>query len=61
MEKQPTNASVDVGNHRDKQPATCSTMPACPVCNGRLVEVRAKLQCSRCHTICETCCEGGPG
>ena len=35
--------------------------PACPVCGGRLVEIRGKSQCSRCHTICETCCEGGPG
>lgn len=34
---------------------------ACPVCGGRLIEIRAKLQCSRCHTICETCCEGGRG
>lgn len=35
--------------------------PVCPVCGGELVEVRAKLQCSRCHTIFETCCEGGRG
>ena len=35
--------------------------PACPVCGGTLIEIRAKLQCSRCHTICETCCEGGRG
>lgn len=34
---------------------------ACPACGGRLVEVRGKLQCSRCRTICETCCEGGRG
>ena len=34
---------------------------ACPVCQGKLVEIRGKLQCSRCHTICETCCEGGRG
>ena len=33
----------------------------CPVCGGPLIEIRAKLQCSRCHTICETCCEGGRG
>tara|TARA_R110002049_G_scaffold4601_5_gene32806 strand:- start:1114037 stop:1114447 length:411 start_codon:yes stop_codon:yes gene_type:complete len=32
----------------------------CPVCLGRtLFEIRGKLQCARCHTICETCCEGG--
>ncbi|MDZ4849900.1 MAG: hypothetical protein SGI77_11425 [Pirellulaceae bacterium] len=35
--------------------------PACPVCGGSLIEIRAKLQCSKCHTICETCCEGGRG
>ncbi|MDA8745525.1 hypothetical protein N9N28_12905 [Rubripirellula amarantea] len=34
----------------------------CVVCGGRtLIEIRGKLQCSRCHTICETCCEGGRG
>ena len=35
--------------------------PACPACGGRLVERKGKLICSRCHTICETCCEGGRG
>lgn len=35
--------------------------PACPVCGGALIEIRQKLQCSQCHTICETCCEGGRG
>jgi hypothetical protein len=34
---------------------------ACPVCGGKLIDIRAKLQCSRCHRICETCCEGGQG
>lgn len=34
---------------------------ACPVCGGPLVEIRQKLQCSRCHSIVETCCEGGRG
>lgn len=33
--------------------------PVCPVCGGELVEIRAKLQCSHCHRICETCCEDG--
>lgn len=41
------------------EPKTCPSRPACPVCGGELIEIRAKLQCSRCHTICETCCEGG--
>ena len=35
--------------------------PPCPVCGGKLIEIRAKLQCARCHTICETCCEGDRG
>ena len=35
--------------------------PSCPVCGGTLVEQKAKLVCSKCRTICETCCEGGPG
>ncbi|MFO1020388.1 MAG: hypothetical protein U0903_06795 [Planctomycetales bacterium] len=35
--------------------------PVCPACGGELVEIRMKLQCTRCHTICETCCEGGRG
>ncbi|MCA8998144.1 MAG: hypothetical protein KDA80_14195 [Planctomycetaceae bacterium] len=38
-----------------------SSLPACPVCGGELIEIRQKRQCSRCHTICETCCEGGRG
>lgn len=32
----------------------------CPVCGGSTFEIRGKLHCSRCHTLCETCCEGGP-
>ena len=35
--------------------------PACPVCGGPLVEIKQKLQCSQCRTICETCCEGSRG
>lgn len=47
----------------DKKAAAAdrNSKPACPVCGGNLIEIRAKLQCSRCHTICETCCEGGRG
>ena len=33
----------------------------CPICGARLIEIRQKLHCSACHTICETCCEGGRG
>jgi hypothetical protein len=42
-------------------PTESSRRPACPVCGGVLVEIKQKLVCSRCHTICETCCEGGRG
>lgn len=38
-----------------------SGFPVCPVCGGELVGIKLKWVCSRCHTICETCCEGGPG
>jgi hypothetical protein len=31
----------------------------CPVCDGPVVEIRAKLVCARCHAIVETCCDGG--
>ena len=37
---------------------TCDR-PACPVCDGRVIELRGKLVCLRCHTIVETCCDGG--
>lgn len=39
--------------------AAKSCRPVCPICGGRLLEIRAKLHCSECHTILETCCEGG--
>ncbi|MFM7515434.1 MAG: hypothetical protein ACKO3V_00665 [Pirellula sp.] len=38
-----------------------ANIPCCPVCGAALVEIRAKYHCSRCHRICETCCEGGRG
>ncbi|TWT66706.1 cyclic-phosphate processing receiver domain-containing protein [Allorhodopirellula solitaria] len=41
------------------RPPSCD--PACPVCGVRLIDIRAKLQCSVCHRICETCCEGDRG
>lgn len=45
----------------DKNCEPQQSRPACPACGGDLIEIRAKLQCSCCHTICETCCEGGRG
>ena len=41
--------------------AAANCRSGCPVCGGVLIEIRHKLQCSQCHTICETCCEGGRG
>ncbi|MCM2375090.1 hypothetical protein NB063_31090 [Rhodopirellula sp. ICT_H3.1] len=41
--------------------SSCSSAPACPVCGGHLIDIRGKLQCTACHRICETCCEGGRG
>ncbi|MEI8367082.1 MAG: hypothetical protein WCJ31_01515 [Planctomycetia bacterium] len=45
----------------DEPPSSCDSRPACPVCGGRLIEIRAKFHCEQCHRICETCCEGGRG
>ena len=45
---------------REMSPRDHCSVAVCPVCQGRtLIEIRGKLQCGRCHTICETCCEGG--
>ena len=30
---------------------------ACPVCGGRLLDIRRKLCCEQCHNIIETCCD----
>lgn len=45
----------------EQQDAASDPQPACAACGGALIEIRAKYQCSRCHRICETCCEGGRG
>lgn len=49
------------GPDRTGQRDHLDNLPACPVCGGHLIEIRQKRQCERCHTICETCCEGGRG
>ena len=54
--KPTASKSTDESSAKEK-----SCRPACYVCGGRLIEIRAKLQCSQCHRIVETCCEGGPG
>ena len=33
-------------------------LPACPVCGGRLVDIRSQLHCTRCHALCESTCDG---
>jgi hypothetical protein len=55
---------TDRNASRESSSSNCQTggaRPACPVCGGELMEIKHKLQCSRCRTICETCCEGGRG
>ncbi|MFO0907952.1 MAG: hypothetical protein U0794_06250 [Isosphaeraceae bacterium] len=59
MSERPENPPVGSNPPSTAEPAPQTT--ACPACGGRLVEIRGKLQCSRCRTICETCCEGGRG
>ncbi len=55
-----TNAALTSTASPQKKPLHESTGRAgCPACGGRLIEIRGKLQCSQCHQICETCCEGG--
>ncbi|WP_417746992.1 hypothetical protein [Rosistilla oblonga] len=49
----------DSDERPQKQDPVNASVPACPVCGGRLIDIRGKLQCTVCHRICETCCEGG--
>jgi len=53
--------SIDSSEAGGGTPPPCESRPACPVCGGRLIEIRAKFHCEQCHRICETCCEGGRG
>jgi len=55
----PTPSELTPDRSASEEPREAT--PACPVCGGHLVEIRAKLECVRCHTIYETCCEGGRG
>ncbi len=57
-----TEAEMFGPSRKSSEPEQEPAKMACPVCGGPLIEIRAKLQCRRCHTILETCCEGGrPG
>jgi len=51
-DEQPANVAAE----SDEEPPRQSV---CPICGGNVIEIRAKLQCERCHVILETCCEGG--
>lgn len=55
----PAPAAASEGVAEERIERRCQ--PGCPVCGGSLVNIRQKLQCARCHTIVETCCEGGRG
>lgn len=55
------DGGCDAGYDVDRDAGCDTGRPACPVCGGRLIEIRAKFQCQQCHRICETCCEGGRG
>ena len=52
---QPQSAAPQPPEAAELEPAK----PVCQLCGGSLIEIRGKLQCERCHTIWETCCEGG--
>jgi hypothetical protein len=57
MMEQSSQSQAPSGSSAQKDKAP--SQPICQLCGGRLIEIRAKLQCERCHTIWETCCEGG--
>lgn len=55
-----SHAGPDQPGPESSDNQTCSRV--CPVCGGlNLIEIRHKLHCERCHSIIETCCEGGRG
>ena len=56
-----TTGTMPDGAGIDERGGGATSKAACPVCGGRLIEIRGKLQCSVCRAICETCCEGGRG
>jgi hypothetical protein len=48
-----------VANKSTGNQTTSRRTPSARPAVASLRKMRAKLQCSRCRTICETCCEGG--
>lgn len=57
----PSSVTNESALAEDRRAECVQRNPVCPVCGGPLFEIRSKLQCATCHTICETCCEGGRG
>ncbi len=57
----PQQSSTLIDRQDDAGTGGDTGVAGCPVCGGKLIEIRAKFHCSRCHRICETCCEGGRG
>jgi hypothetical protein len=48
--------SADLASTEQRNEAQQSCVPACPLCNGHLIELRGLLNCTRCHfSICEGC------
>jgi hypothetical protein len=58
---QPGDNGKKADRPQHDSPRTNLGRPACPACGGPLIEIKQKLQCANCRTICETCCEGGRG
>jgi GNAT superfamily N-acetyltransferase len=54
MEKLVGDRKSPVPQEADREEAAS---PACPVCGGRLLDIRRKLCCEQCHNIIETCCD----
>jgi transposase len=63
MNDHPSTSNPPAQPNQIPSPSTESLpgSPVCQLCGGKLIEIRAKLLCERCHTIWETCCEGGRG
>ncbi|MBI1900702.1 MAG: hypothetical protein HYS13_06280 [Planctomycetia bacterium] len=59
-QKEEKPPAVPTGGERPpaEEPTPPDIRAICPVCGAKLVQIQAKLVCSKCHTICETCCEG---
>jgi hypothetical protein len=43
----------------NESPSDEARAGVCPICAGRLIEIRGHLECRLCHRLVEGCCEGG--